>query len=210
MFKLTLVALVALAAVAHAEVEPETKSVAAIVPSDEEEVGDLAEETKMFSDFCIKSRDTIKEFLDRPENSRLSYFFNFLFTPNGNSDVSQAPLMVKGSKAILKFLLPNTFQVYELLQALKAELPEGGVRQEIEKVCRSNEYKLVPKIEEQFDQIKDALKSSAEAKGVEGEPTLEVLSVVTYKNVGCVMAGRVGTVKGLCEVLTFASTWMGL
>lgn len=88
---------------AFAEEDPFTQL--AVVPSDDEETRYLPESNKIFSDYCISSRDTIKTFIKDSANSAAAEVFEAIFTSVndlGTEVVSNTHTTIEKSAEIIK------------------------------------------------------------------------------------------------------------
>lgn len=232
MNKLILVALFAVIAGAVAEPEDPWTELS-VVPSDDEETRYLSENNKIFSDYCIKSRDTIKSFITSAANHQAADVFEVIFTSvndiGSNAIQAQdaaidesataighqaerqnrnlAQLVVEGARAVLKALIETAqSQLFQRLEILKAQFSAEGLKDKISAACNAVSYGLKSKLEESLTQTRNQMKASAAKQGAEGASMVDTISKARYDNIGCLTAGRIAKVQKFCDILNVAGS----
>lgn len=126
--------------------DDEEYSALSLIPDDDEEVRYLSKENKIFSDFCVQSRDEIKKFLQESANTAAAGIFDAIFSSIG--DVGKELIMVerdaitKGADLIKRNVVAEPDDVLPSKSEVKENLKENAQRMSLVQAA-TNAVKVV-------------------------------------------------------------------
>lgn len=201
----------------------EVISEVSLFPEDDTEVKNLPETQKVFSDYCITSRDHTKKWLSDKTNEAASVAFESLFdrlisvgrssisktveetqeqaneVRNVDEEEEQLTLFQKIFRAC-RAVIQKTYEVAKQTLTEYARDVMGQFTKKdleiVEKACRLFTADLKPKLQSQFDQTKSGI--------TRANPALkETIGQLGFKELKCTTTRRILTIAKSCE--TFAT-----
>lgn len=171
----------------------------AVVPSDEEETRYLSDGNKLFGDYCITSRDTIKNFIKDSANSAASEVFEAIFSSVndlGVEVVSNTHVTVEKSAEVIKdnvVAQPDQSEAENLTLIQLMTSAAKSVLQALIETAQSQLFERLALLKAQFtsDGLKDKISATCNSISYNLKQKLESKLTET-RNQMKITAGKMG------------------
>lgn len=236
MYKHALVALFVFAAVAAVRAEDiydDEMSQLSILPDDDAEVAGLTPDTQVFSDFCIESRDEVKNFVKGLANGAASSVYGYLFSStndagaavldaekesvaSGANSIENAPQDPASAQEQARTLLGLVANAVGVVRDAIVRTAKTHVQERIEylkslanpdtlrEMVGDVCHSLTLDLRRKLDSKLTQTKNALKKSAAASPQIAEAVGKVRLENVGCVTVGRVAKVVKACDALRFA------